>query len=171
MMSASDRRYLAFPGVAYPPGSRPDCSGRGLDRPREWFSGSGTDPDTPYGPSCPPQARVGASVFCRRDGVCENGCRPGGWLCTASLAARQRSPDGLRLLARPGARYARSQKAFPPPGPTRSGAIRQREWTQYGMGADGGDEKGTNLRAMLRRAPSPPWGGESKIMSLASAKS
>jgi len=45
MMSASDRRRLAPPGV-YP---RPDCSGRDQDRPREWFSqGSGTDPDAPH---------------------------------------------------------------------------------------------------------------------------
>ncbi|AKI02697.1 hypothetical protein IMCC20628_04018 [Hoeflea sp. IMCC20628] len=35
MMSASDRRHLAFPGVAYPPGPRPDCSGHDQDRSRE----------------------------------------------------------------------------------------------------------------------------------------
>ena len=33
-------------------------------------------------PPCPPQARTGCSVSRRRGGACENGCRPGGWLCT-----------------------------------------------------------------------------------------
>ena len=72
---------------------------------------------------------------------------PARWLALHGRisTARQRNPDGLRLLPRPAARYGRSRKAYLPPEPKRSRFIRQRERTKYGMGAEGGDEKGAGF--------------------------
>ncbi|AKI03046.1 hypothetical protein IMCC20628_04373 [Hoeflea sp. IMCC20628] len=139
MMSASDRRCLAPPGV-YP---RPDCSGRDQDRPREWvWRGPARTLRRPL-PASHVRHRP-APVSAPRHLPCgwHGTTRPGGWLCTVDPTARQRNPDGLRLPPVLAARYDRSRKAFLPHGRTRSRTIRQRERErhEYCIGVAGGEK-------------------------------
>jgi hypothetical protein len=103
---------------------------------------SGTDPDAQHS-ARHVRHRPGpdVTVSCRHCGA-KTVAGPVAGFARSKPTARQRNPDGLRLLPRPAARYGRSRKAFLPPGPQRSRSIRQRERTKYGMGAECGDEKG-----------------------------
>ena len=80
--------------------------------------------------------------FPPQDGIWKTVAGPVAGFARSFATARQRTLDGLRLLPRPHARYARSRKAFLPPGPIRSRSIRQREHGKCGTGAISVDEKG-----------------------------
>ena len=111
---------------------------------RVWFKQAETLRAHNAGVCKMPQARTGVSApqpsFDRQE------TRPGpvaGFARSSrKRTARQRNPDGLRLLSRSAARYGRSRKAFLPPGRIRSRSIRQREQAKCGTAAVGGDKKG-----------------------------
>jgi len=168
-MSASDRRRLARPGVAYPPGPRPDCSGREsgqtagvvLDVPARTLTRrtgpvmSATGPDRMF-------------RFRRRWRRLENGCRPGGWLCTVEP---DRPPAEPRWPPPPFADLphvtADPEKAFLPPGPTRSRVPSgQRERTKYGMGAECGMKTALIFVRCCGAHPLHPCGGECEFQHL-----
>ena len=79
-------------------------------------------------------------------GVAKTGTGPVAGFARSNLTARQRNPDGLRLLSRPAARYRRSAKGLPPAWPTTfadpSGSGSERK---YGTGEGCGDEKGADF--------------------------
>ena len=145
MMSASDRRNLAFCGRLSPPRIAPAAAWTGHGR---WFSRSGTclRSKTPN----PPQARSGPapmmllkaeSTSLRSEVRVQP--RPGGWLGLLLLAEKQAASGATMVTAsfrnEPHV-TANPERHSPPPGPLRSRSIRQREGRNHDTGLEGGDE-------------------------------
>ena len=146
MMSASDRRHLALLGsglsTRVPPGLLRSRSGLtapvGFGEPARTLKVKNL--------TCPPQARTGFPAP-RLPPFGGHGTKPGpvaGFARVSKRPARQRNPDGLRLLSSLAARYGKPRKAFLPPGPTRSRSIRQREPGKCDTGFRRGEKNDTN---------------------------
>jgi len=150
MMSASDRRCLAAHGAGLSTRPSSGLSAR-IAPAAAWtdrgcgFRDSGTDPDRQAMPFSQPRnngamkhiRHIMSATGPHRSAASSAfrqlwGKIPARWLAlhvSRTRPARQRNPDGIRLLPRPAARYGRPRKAFLPLGrnvrePSGSGSAR-----------------------------------------------